>query len=340
MRFAAPYVLLLLLAVPLWWWFSRRRQRSEGIAYPAIGAAAVVAPSFATRLHRALPLLRAVVMILCILAMARPQWGVEATRIYREGIAIAMVVDISSSMAALDLQIDDRQSNRLDVVKATFRDFVQGDDADLPGRDGDLIGMITFAGYADSLSPLTLDHTALVDLLGQIQIVPLPEEDGTAIGDAVVLGIDRLRRTGGSSRVMILLTDGSHNAGDADPLEAAQIASALGIKIYTIGAGSRGIAMMPARARDGGIEFRPTPVFIDEYTLEAIAEATGGRYFRATDSDGLRAIYAEIDRLETSRNVAEHYQQYVEVFAYFLLPALALLLLEILLINTRLRAVP
>jgi Ca-activated chloride channel homolog len=340
MRLADPQALvLLLLLAPFLWWLSRRRA-SVGVGYPTVDRLAHMRPSWAARLRRALPWLRALVLILITVALARPQWGVEATKLEREGIAIAMVVDISSSMGALDLQLGDEQADRLEVVKATFRDFVKGDGGRLGGRDGDIIGMITFARYADALSPLTLDHEALLRLLDQVELVSLPDEDGTAIGDGMVAGIEQLREAEGVSKVMILLTDGSHNAGNAEPLEAAQIASALGIRIYAIGAGTRGIALMPTRGRDGSVNYAPAQVFIDEFTLERIADMTGGRYFRATDGAALRSIYGEIDRLETARHVAESYQTYVDVFPLVVAVGLALLLLEVLLVNTRLRTVP
>jgi Ca-activated chloride channel family protein len=340
MRLADPEALLLLLLVPPLLWWIRRRALPVGMGYPALGDLVASRPSWRTRLRAAMPWLRALVLILTIVAIARPQWGVEATKIQREGIAIAMVIDVSGSMAALDLQIGARQANRLEVVKETFRDFVSGDGGALPGRDGDVIGMITFARYADALSPLTLDHDALLGMLEQVEIVQLPEEDGTAIGDGMVQGIEQLRAAAGASKVMILLTDGSHNAGDAEPLEAAQIASALGIKIYAIGAGTRGVALMPSRNRDGSIDYVPGQVFIDEYTLQRIAALTGGRHFRATDAAALRSIYGEIDRLAKARHVAESYQKYIDVFAPFVAAGLALLLLEVVLVNTRLRAVP
>jgi Ca-activated chloride channel family protein len=339
MRLADPYALLLLLLVPLLFLLRRRQQRLAAISYSAIQELKSLSPSVVTRLYQALPLLRALVLILCIVALARPQEGLKATRVYSEGIAIVMVVDISSSMAALDLQLNGQQRNRLDVVKQTFRNFARGGE-NLNGRDGDLIGMVTFARYADSISPLTLDHDTLLRLLEQVELVTLPEEDGTAIGEAIALGVARLRDSTAKSRVMILLTDGANNAGETEPVQAARIAKALGIKIYTIGAGTRGIAPVPVRTRDGHTVLRRMQVFVDERTLKEIAEITGGQYFRATDSEALQAIYAEIDRLETTTNVAEQYQQYAERFALFVLPGLALLLLEIVLVTTRFRTLP
>jgi Ca-activated chloride channel homolog len=340
MRLANPEALLLLLLVPPLLWRIRARAAALGMGYPTLGDLAALQPSGRARMRRALPWLRALALSLTVVALARPQWGVEATKVLREGIAIAMVVDVSGSMGALDLQIGDRQVNRLDAVKEAFRDFVSGVGAALPGRDGDVIAMITFARFADVLSRFTLDHEALLGLLERVELVALPEEDGTAIGDAMVLAIERLRAAAGAGKVMILLTDGSHNVGDAEPIDAAQVAGALGIKVYTIGAGTRGIALMPSRNRDGSIDYAPGPVFIDEYTLERIAVLTGGRYFRATDAAALRSIYAEIDRLEKARHVAESYQRYVDVFAPVVAAGLALLLLEVVLVNTRLRMVP
>jgi Ca-activated chloride channel homolog len=340
MRLANPEALLLLLLVPPLLWWIRARAVPVGVAYPAISDLARLRLSWPARMRRALPWLRALVLILATVALARPQWGVEATKVLREGIAIAMVVDVSSSMGALDLQIGDRQVNRLEVVKETFHDFVAGEGGALPGRDGDVIGMVTFARFADALSPPTLDHEALLGLLERVELVSLPEEDGTAIGDGMVLAIERLREAAGASKVMILLTDGSHNAGDVEPTEAAQIARALGIKIYTIGAGSRGIALMPSRNRDGSIEYVPGQVFIDEFALKRVAAMTDGRYFRATDAAALRSIYAEIDRLEKARHVAESYQRYIDVFSPLVAAGVVLLLLEVVLVNTRLRTVP
>jgi Ca-activated chloride channel homolog len=339
MRFAHPEALLLLLLVPVLLVVVQRRAVRRAIGFPVSAELARLRPSAAARLHAALPWLRGLTLSLAVLALAGPQWGVEATRIEREGIAVAMVIDTSSSMSAIDLRLEDRPSNRLEVVKATFRDFVTGG-IGLDGRGGDAIGMVTFARYADNISPPTLDHEALLGLLDQVGIVELPTEDGTAIGDAIVRAIDLLGEAEGASKVIILLTDGSYNAGEVEPLVAAQIAGAYGIRIYAIGAGTRGTALMPVPAADGGTDYRQSEVTIDEATLEQIAQLTEGRYFRATDAAALRSIYAEIDRLEKGRNVAELHQRYVEIYPLVVALGLILLVLEIVMANTRLRAIP
>jgi Ca-activated chloride channel homolog len=331
LRLANPYALLLLPLLPLLLMFSQRWRRPAVISYPAIQELAALPPSLMARLRRGMPGLRALVLILGILALGRPQGTLEAIKVYSQGIAIDMVIDVSRSMEAVEWQPDGRRLSRLEVVKEAFRAFVQGGSG-LPGRDSDLIGMVTFARYADSVCPLTLDHDLLLTLLSQVDIPTLPDENGTAIGEAIALGVERLRQSTAVSRVLILLTDGSNNAGETEPLRAAQIAKALGVKIYTIGAATGG--------GDRQTAFQNTSVSIDEQALIEIAKVTGGRYFRATDSAALQAIYAEIDRLEKTTTVADHYQQYVERFPLFLFAALGLLLLEIVLVNTRLRTVP
>lgn len=340
MRFENPWALLLLAAPPALFLWLRRRDRPAGVGYTATGDLEILGATFMTRLRAALPWVRLLVLALCVLALARPQWGQQVTRIYRDGIAIVMVVDVSSSMGALDLQIGDAPANRLDVVKETFRGFVEGEGETESGREGDLIGMVTFARFGDNLSPLTLDHDALLLALDEIDIVQVPEEDGTAIGDALAMGAELLQRAGAKSKAMILLTDGSNNAGATGPVDAAAAAKALGIRIHAIGAGTRGVAMTPVRQGDDATVMVPTQVFIDERMLSDVAEATGGRYFRATDGAALREIYAEIDRLEKSTNVAEQYQRYIEGFPALLLCALLLLCAEAALVNTRLRALP
>ncbi len=341
MSFGDPWALLLLLAIPPLLLLPRRRAAGgAAVGFAAGGLLEGVRPTLAQRAFRALPLLRALALALCVVALARPQAGVEAARIEREGIAIALVLDISSSMAARDLTLDDAAANRLGVVKRTSRMFVEGDGGDLGGRDGDLIALVSFARYGDALSPPSSDHEALLELLADVSLVSIPEEDGTAIGDAIALGLDRLREAPGKSKAMVLLTDGSNNAGETDPVEAAQAAAALGVRVYTIGAGAYGHAPMPMRTRSGGTIMVDSQVFIDEFTLERIADGTGGRYYRATDADALREIYAEIDRLERAPYVERRYQRTVEIFAPFLLAALCLAALEAALSNTRLLRIP
>lgn len=339
MRLVDPWVLLLLLALP---WLHRRlehRARPLPLGFPDAGGLGTLPATFAVRARRALPWLRTACLALLILAIARPQWGVEANRLRREGIAIAMVIDVSSSMSALDLVRDGQPASRLEVVKAAFRDFVAGK-GDLAGRGPDLVGMIRFARYADVLAPPTLDHDALLAVLERLAIVDFPLEDGTAIGDAILRGVEMLRGAPTRSNVMILLTDGSNNVGKAAPVVAAGIAAALGIKIYTIGAGTNGTALIPARSEDGVVEYRTSPVTIDEATLEQVAGLTGGRAFRATDTAALRAIYAEIDRLERSTDLVDHLQIHLELFP--LLAGLAFLLLAAELAGgaTRLQTIP
>jgi Ca-activated chloride channel family protein len=248
-------------------------------------------------------------------AMAGPRLPDRRGAVRREGIAIMMVVDVSGSMRALDLSTPDEERTRLEAVVDVFDDFVTGKDG-LPGRPNDAIGLVSFAGYADTRSPLTLDHDNLVAIARSLEIVTDREEDGTALGDGLGLAVERLRESKARSRVAILLTDGVSNAGTDAPLDAAKLAVKLGIKVYTVGAGTNGLA--PVRVVDevtGRSFLRQMPVEIDDETLRAIANETGGAYFRATDADALRQVYGRIDRLERSELRGEKWRQYREEFA-------------------------
>ncbi len=341
MSFAEPgwLALALLLALPLLRLRRTRRPVRAAVGVPSLAGFAGAPAGVRVGAVRLLPALSVLACGALLVAMARPQAGIEVTERVTEGIAIAMVVDISSSMSALDLGGENgRERNRLEVVKDTFRDFVAGAGEGLPGRGSDLVSLVTFGRYADTLTPLTLDHATLLQLSASLRPVELPEEDGTAIGDAILAGLDAL--TGGehASPVMILLTDGSHNAGTVDPGVAAEAARALGVRIYAIGAGSQGRVAMPVQP--GSSEVRMVQVFVDEFTLTRIAETTGGRYFRATDEAGLRAVYEEIDQLEKGRNVARHYQRRVDLYPWFLGLALMLVLVRVGLDATVLRVAP
>ncbi len=259
------------------------------------------------------------------IAMAGPRVGRATEHIEREGIAIMMVVDVSGSMQALDLSSASKEQTRLQAVQSVFEEFVLGR-GDLPGRPNDAVGLVTFARYADSRCPLTLDHENLAAIARSLEIVPnRSSENATAIGDGLGLAVERLRRDKHASKVVILLTDGVNNAGEETPLSAADLARTLGIKVYTVGAGTNGMA--PVRVPDmfsGGTSLRRMRVEIDEKTLEAIASSTGGKYFRAADLDGLRAVYKEIDRLERTKHGEDHLRDWNEYYAWFV--ALGLLL--------------
>ena len=352
-RFQDPLWLLLLVplvALGLW---AVRRQRRVAVLYSDTSILASLPKTVALRVKRLLPWVRLLGLALVGAALARPQRGREEFRIQTEGIAIQMCIDRSGSMQAMDFRIDGRQVNRLDAVKSVFRDFVAGTGG-LPGRPDDLIGLVAFGGFADGKCPLTLDHGALLEVLGSVEIPQpivdqrgrvinerlLEEEQATAIGDAVVLAVDRLKDAKAKSKVIILLSDGRQNAGVVDPAEAAQAAEAFGIKVYAIGIGGTGRAPFPAKDAFGGNILVPQLVELDERTLKMLADETGGRYFNARDTDALENVYAEIDRLEKSLSEGRLYTEYRELYQYAMFPGLGLILLEILAAATRFRSLP
>ncbi|MFM1831288.1 MAG: hypothetical protein RLZZ558_1628 [Planctomycetota bacterium] len=286
--------------------FVRVWRRRPTLRFSAVARARQAGAGFAARL-RWLPMaLRAMAVGLLVLCMARPARLNEQTRTLTEGVAIQLVVDRSSSMLAMDFSVQGRAVDRLTALKDVVDRFVDGGSG-LAGRKDDLVGLVTFARHADSVSPMTLDHEWLLAALKDLKPAePGSGEDGTAIGDAVALGAEKLRdateQRGDASRrikskVLVLLTDGENNAGDIDPVTAAELCRTLGIKLYTIGMGTRGMAPMPVRT-PFGMQMVRQPVNIDEGLLQKMAEMTGGQYFRATDSRSLEGIYARIDELE------------------------------------------
>lgn len=359
MIFQQPSVwfLLLLLALPLLWWRSRRAR--SAMPFSSTAGVESVPPSWAVYARWIVPVLRYAALILLIIAVARPQKANERTPIFTEGIAIQLVIDRSGSMLAMDFEKNGEPVDRLTAVKDVVDEFIQGGD-DLPGRPNDLVGLIVFGTFADSVCPLTLDHTHLVQTVESVEVPDEDDERGTAIGDAIALGVERIRGLekrrdikqdmGIKSRVMILLTDGQNTSGDIDPMTAAEMAKAFDIKIYTIGAGTdRAFAPMPSRDPfTGRTVYRPMPVSIDEATLKQIAQLTGGEYFRATDSNSLKDIYEVIDRLERTEIEQRRYMDYRELavqsidlnglnFPPVLLMVLVLLGVETALASTRFR---
>jgi len=348
--FASPWAFLLLLVIPLLVW--RRRSSEPGaVRYSSLNNVAMAGMSWRQGMAWIPPFLRVVALVLLIVALARPQRGLEIVRDVSQGIAIEMVVDRSGSMGQ-EMLYDGVNLTRLDVVKRVFHDFVLGDGDELEGRPADLVGMISFARYPDTVCPLTLAHDALPNFLETVHLVTDRREDGTAIGDAIALAAARLQKAEEAylqqadkaqddyeikSKIIILLTDGENTAGKRDPLAAADLAASWGIKVYTIGVGGlnslQGVNSFLGRGRIAGYG-------IDEAKLKTIAEKSGGIYRMAKDAQSLREIYQEIDRLERTDVESIRYVDHKELFGLFALAALALVGTESMLNTTLLRRVP
>jgi Ca-activated chloride channel homolog len=323
--FFSPWFFLLLLFLPLVAWRMWASPRAAAIPFSSTHFALGLKRTWRQRLGWLPAVLTLCAMMLMIVALARPREGREQTVVDSEGIAMEMLVDLSGSMHAMDFQINGQHVDRLTAIKQVAGRFVQGDKSsqkksDLTGRPNDLMGLITFARYADAILPPTLDHAFLLDQLNHTQIVSRQSEDGTAIGDAISLAVEKLNRLDTRnqqkihSKVIVLLTDGENNAGDFDPIQAAELAKTMGIKIYTIGVGTRGAAPVPVTDPfTGQQEIQWAAVDIDEGTLQKIADATGGKYFRATNTESLASIYHEIDQLEKTKVESRHFTDYREL---------------------------
>ncbi len=313
MTFSRPWLLLLLLLLPLWWWL-RRRRAQPAASYSDVGLAAKVAGS---PWWVALPVaLRSAALATWILAAAGLRLGGSTVEVKKEGIAIVVALDISSSMLAEDFS----PSNRLEVAKREAIGFIRG-------RDADRIGLVAFAGEALTQVPVTLDYAVVEQAVQDIRIGML--EDGTAIGSGLATAVNRLRRAPEKSKVILLLTDGVNNKGIIDPRTAAATAAAFGIKVYTIGVGTEGEAPIPTGRGVGGYRYEILPVEIDEDLLRDIAAKTGGRYFRAKDSDALAAIFHQIDQLEKTPVQITRYARYDELTRPLVLAGLGALALEL-----------
>ena len=330
MQLHDPWALLLLVLLPF---LVRGRLRSAPptLPYPVLDAVRAVGPGRRAHWRWLLPALRVAALGLLIVGLARPQLGRAATQVRAEGIDIMLAVDLSSSMLAEDFQIEGNRANRLDAVKNVVREF-------LDKRPNDRVGLVLFAARPYTQAPLTLDHGWLLSNLDRARIGLI--EDGTAVGSALATAVGRLEGSDAKSKIVILLTDGQSNAGKVPPLTAAQSAKALGYRVYTIGAGTRGTAPYPQVDPFGRKVYVNMPVDVDEETLQHIAETTGGRYFRATDTESLRRIYDDIDKLETTSQEGLQYLDYDEMYVWAVLAGMLLLVGEAILAQTWLRVLP
>ncbi|UCH84207.1 MAG: VWA domain-containing protein [Candidatus Latescibacterota bacterium] len=327
-RFAYPQAfLLLLLLIPLVYYEIRSTGRKRSVAFSSLDlfvAAGLEAPVW-KRYGRIV--LRMLVLTLIIFGIARPQTGRSESSIRTEGVDIMLVLDTSSSMQAQDF----KPKNRLHAAKEVVKEFIAK-------RTNDRIGLVVFSAEAISQCPLTLDYDVLTDLVDRVDFGML--EDGTAIGVALATACNRLKESEAESRVVVLLTDGRNNMGMVSPLTAAKVANSLGIKVYTIGVGTTGMAPVPVRDPLFGTRTVQMEVQLDEETLKQIADVTEGEYFRATHSAELMEIYDRIDELEKTQMETQTFTSYTDKFALFIVPALCLLVLELVLGESIVREFP
>ena len=315
-------------------------RRGGRIRFSSLSMWAVKTTSFRAKTSFIPALLLALSFVALSVTLAGPRVPGGVIKQHREGIAMMLAIDKSGSMAALDMSKGDKEQDRLDALKDVLGDFIKGN-GKLKGRYDDAIGIVSFASYPDSDCPLTLDHVTLMQLVDDISIVTDREESGTAIGDALGLSVERLRESESASKVIILLTDGVNNTGYEDPIEAARMAAQFGIKVYTIGIGTNGFA--PVRLTNpftGRSMMRQMPVELDEKMLTQIADMTGGLYFRATNREGLEAIYEKIDALEKTKISEDRTTHYDEKYFWSLAIGLILALCGLILRMTYYRRMP
>ena len=314
--FAAPVMLLFALLLPLWW--IMRARRKPGAVVFSRTATLATGPRTGRLVARTLFVLRNLLILALIVALARPRSGVRSHNVSTEGIDIAITLDVSSSMLAQDFL----PLNRLEVAKQTVKQFVLG-------RKSDRIAVVAFAGEALTQVPLTTDYPVILAAVDNLSPqVGGQVDDGTAIGTAIATSANRLRSARGRSRVMILLTDGENNRGAIDPRTAAEAAAEFGVRIYTIGVGRDGTSPVPVTRGTFGLRYENRQVRIDEPLLRDIAAMTAGRYYRARDAEALRAIYQEIDRLERVAVQTRQYARYAEQFRWPLMFALVAFVFE------------
>lgn len=322
LEFASPYFLFGLIIIPLLilWYIFRCNKQQAYVRFPDTEFFNKLPKSWRNYFRHTIFVLEIAALSLFIIALARPQSSSKNKKVNIEGIDIVLAMDISSSMLARDLKPD-----RLEASKAVASNFVSG-------RPGDRMGLVVFSGETFTQVPLTTDHAMMLNMLNDMKCGML--EDGTAIGDGLASAVSRLKDSEAISKVVILLTDGDNNAGSITPATAAEMAKLFGIRVYTIGAGTRGMAPYPVQTPYGGIQYQQVPVKINETLLQQIADETGGKYFRAESKESLQQIYDEIDQLERSKIEVNEYQRLHEEFYPFVMWGLILLALSFILKNT------
>lgn len=325
--FAYPWVLYFLLVIPLLitWYIWQGEKKQAAIKYSSLKIFAKIPATLKERLRHLPFAFRMIALVFLIIALARPQNFSAGQNVNAEGIDIAIVLDISGSMLA-----EDFKPNRLEAAKAVIDNFING-------RTTDRIGLVIFSREAFTQCPLTIDYSVLRNLLSDIKTGMI--EDGTAIGNGIANGVNRLKDSDAKSRVIILLTDGVNNAGEVDPISAAEIAAKFGIRIYTIGVGTRGEAPYPVQT-PFGTRYQMMPVEIDEALLKKISDLTGGQYFRATNNRALEEIYNKIDKIEKTKIEITSYKNAKELYAGWLEIGFLFLLLESVASRTILRKLP
>ncbi len=306
------YLLLLIPLLVVWYWFRHNKTQAE-VVYSDLDAFSGVKKSPRTWLIHGLFILRILALMLLIVALARPQYTSSKQNVQIEGIDIVMTMDVSGSMLARDFQPD-----RLEAAKDVAEDFIKG-------RPNDRVSVVIFSGEAFTQVPLTTDHAMISNLFKEIQSGMI--EDGTAIGDGLATSVSRLKDSEAISKVIILITDGVNNSGSVDPMSAAEMAKMFGIRVYTVGIGTMGMAPYPVQT-PYGIQLQQMKVQIDEELLQKIATTTGGQYFRADNNNKLKAIYKEIDQLERSKIDVQEFKKKHESYLIFALAAFLFFAME------------
>ena len=329
--FAHPWAFALLLLLPVMAILRGRWGKAPAVQYSGLSLLGDLGRARRVRAGGWLSALRYLALACFIVALARPQTVDTTSQVQESGIDLMLAIDLSPSMDALDYHENGEEISRVQAVRETVGKFIEA-------RPNDRIGMVVFAGEAYLMSPLTLDHAWLLQNVDRLQVGLAG--DATAIGSALAVCANRLRHQNSKSKIIVLLTDGANNAGKITPIAAAEAAHALGIKIYTIGAGSADVAKFPRRNMFGQVEYTTIPVDIDEGALQRIADAGGGKFFRAADTETLKHVYDEINRLETSKVSTKQYNHFTEYFMWSVYPGLLFLGIEIALAHTRLRRVP